>query len=172
MWKPPAIEGADLVASQRAEPVEAPEHEAGERVVATGHHRVGLPAAQQIRPQSQGGGSGGASGGDRDHRALCPQPAGQAPGRSIVEGVGQPSTPPVSRQRLLPLLDSPESGAHHHRDPRGIERQRPQAGLRAQIVGGGDQEPGGPAVGHPAPVLDAAELLDLAAALHTQVAQR
>ena len=134
------VEGPHLVARERAQGVEAAHHEAAERVVAARHHRVGLARAQQIGADRQRGGAGRARGGHRDHRAARAEPAREGPARAVVERLGQPAAVPVARERLLAFLHAPERGAHHHRDPRRIERQRAEAGLRAEVVGRRDQQ--------------------------------
>ena len=57
---PAAIERTHALARERAQHVEATQHEAAQDVAAAGHHEVGGALAQQVGADAERGGAGGA----------------------------------------------------------------------------------------------------------------
>src|SRR5262249_57701295 len=84
---PPPVEGADALAREGPEAVEAAQHETAQDIVAARDHRVGLPAPQELGAQSKRSGSGGAGRGHRDDRSSGAQPATERVAGRIVERV-------------------------------------------------------------------------------------
>ena len=164
---PPPVEWPHPIARERAEAVEATHDEAAEDVVAAGDHGVGFSPAQHLRSHTEGGRSRRAGRRDGHHGAAGTEPAGQTVAGRVVQGAGEaprraararsPSSTPPS---AVPTTTASRSGSTSSgRDP----------SLDAQVVGGGDKEPGGAAIGHAPPVDGAGELLDLSALADAQV---
>ncbi len=165
---PASVERPDLVARQRPERIEAPHHEAAEDVVTARHDRIGFARPEQLGPERERGGAGGAGRRDGDGRPATAEPAGEIVGGRIVEGIAYPAAAPISREDFFPLLDASERGADDDGDACGIGRA--EVALRGELVGGGHEQPGGTAIRHATPRLDPRQLLDLPAATHAQIA--
>jgi hypothetical protein len=164
---PPPVEWPHPIARERAEAVEATHDEAAEDVVATGDHGVGFSPAQHLRSHAEGRRSRRAGRGDGHHGAARPEPARQTVAGRVVQGVGE--VPRRAAKSALSFFHSPQRRPHHHGQSLRCDIERPRSRLDAQIVGGGDEEPGGAAIGHPPPVDGADELLDLSALADAQV---
>jgi hypothetical protein len=86
---------------------------------------------------------------------------------SVVQSAGK--APRRAAKSALPFFHSAQRRSHHDGQSIRLDIERPRPSLDAQVVGGGDKEPGGPAIGHAPPVDGAGELLDLSALADAQV---
>src|SRR5262249_44615336 len=120
---PPPVEGADALAREGPEAVEAAQHERAQDVGAARAHRVRLPAPQEFGAQSKRSGSGGAGRGHRDDRSSGAQPATERVAGRIVERAGK--APRRAGERALAFLDAADPAAHDHRQPAAIPAHPP-----------------------------------------------